>query len=324
MERQLVLREVVKKKPREFKDELNELILNLGLPKYSNKTGNKQFTQVQKLTCVIVYFHSGSPLRKFCDDFNSYSLWPRWLNLKYKLNKSSLNRWIQEFSMDFIKQILKETIKYDSPEILGIDGTGLSSKYKSSYYQKRLTDFGLNPKSPYHKLDIIADMQGKKKIYDFTFTMKQYNDKKQARRLFNRFKFKNKIIIGDKGYYYFYLFSKMKELNNIFVVPPIKNGGKKVHNNLVRRQFQQTFNDYQDLYPLRNNVEGVFSALKRTVLTKIVSKKATSKRREVAFKIIIYNMKKNIAMQFLFFKFCMFLNKNYLIYDGKLINLFKK
>ena len=323
MERQLVLREVVKPKPREFKDEINEIILSLNLPKYSNKTGNKQFTQAQKLTCVIVYFKSKLSLREFCDYFNQETMWPRWLMLKYKLTKSSLNRWIQEFSLDFIKQILELTIKNDSPEIMGIDGTGISSKFKSSYYQKRLKDFGLNPKSPYHKLDIICDLQGKKKIFDFTFAMKQYNDKKQAKRLFNRFKIKNITIIGDRGYYYYYLFSKMKEMNSIFIVPPINTGGKEIHNNIVRRQFQQTFYDYQDIYPLRNNVEGVFFALKRTILTKIVSRKVTSKRREVAFKIVIYNMKKNISAQFLFFKYCMFFNKNYLIFNGKSINLFK-
>ncbi len=323
MERQLVLREVIKKKPREFKDELNDIILGLDLPKYSNKTGNKQFTQSQKLSCVIIYFKSKFSLREFCDSFNSETLWPRILSLKYKLTKSSLNRWISEFSLDFIKQILNETIKNDSPEILGIDGTGISSMYKSSYYQKRLKDFGLNPKSPYHKLDIISDLQGKKKIYDFTFTMKQYNDKKQARRLFNRFKYKNITIIGDKGYYYFYLFSKMKEMNNIFIVPPLNTGEKCVHNNIVRNQFRQTYYEYSELYSLRNNVEGVFSALKRTILTKIVSKNYKTKKREVAFKIIVYNMKKNISAKFLFWRYCLFLNQNYLIQNGKSIDLFK-
>ena len=86
MERQLVLREVVKKKPREFKDELNDMILSLNLPKYSNRTGNKQFTQAQKLTCVVLYFFSKKSLRDFCEEFNTIYMWPRWLNLKYKIN----------------------------------------------------------------------------------------------------------------------------------------------------------------------------------------------------------------------------------------------
>ena len=124
--------------------------------------------------------------------------------------------------------------------------------------------------------------------------MKQYNDKKQAKRLFDRFKLKNIFLIGDKGYYYFYLFSKMLENNNIFIVPPIKSEGKEKHRNIIRKKFQETFHKYKELYSKRNNVEGVFSALKRTILTKIISKNFMTKKREVAFKIIIYNMKKNV------------------------------
>ena len=299
------------------------MILSLDLPKHSNKTENKQFTQYQKLTAVIFYFKSKQSLRDFCNDFNNESMWPRWLKLRYKITKSSVNRWIKEFRLNLIKDALNYTLKGDSPEILGIDGTGLSSKFKSSYYQKRLRDFGMNYKSPFHKLDIIADMQGKKKIYDFTFTMKQYNDKKQAKRLFNRFKFKNIKIIGDKGYYYFYLFSKMKEMNNIFIVPPINKGEKCLHNRTIRRQFQETFNKYSELYTVRNNVEGVFSSLKRTILTKIVSKNFMTKKREVAFKLVIYNMNKNISAKFSFWKYLMFFYQNYLILNGKYIDFFK-
>lgn len=314
MSRQLVLKEIVSKKKRLFKDELNEIILSLDLPKYNNKTGNKQFTTAQKLSVVILYFRSKLSLREFCDNFNYESSWPRDLGLKYKITKSSVNRWVKEFDLNFLKEILEQTNKGDKPKILGIDGTGISSKYKSSYYQKRLNDFGINPKSPYHKLDIICDLEGKKKIIDFTFTMKQYNDKKQAKRLFKRFKFENIIMIGDKGYYYFWLFTHMKELNNLFVVPPWDTGEKCVHNNIVREQFKQTYYENKFIYTLRNNVEGVFSALKRTILSKIVSKNYMTKKREVAFKIVIYNMKKNVFQFFFLLKNWFNFDKNYQIF----------
>ena len=128
--------------------------------------------------------------------------------------------------------------------------------------------------------------------------IKQYNDKKQAKQLFKRFKFKNITIIGDKGYYYFWLFTHMSKLNNTFIVPPIGTGEKCIHNNIVRKKFRETFYENEEQYSLRNNVEGVFSALKRTILTKIVSKNYMTKKREVSFKIIIYNMKKNVLQTF--------------------------
>lgn len=301
MERQLVLKEIISKKKLTFEDELNEIILSLNLPKYNNKTGNKQFTTTQKLSCVILYFRSKLGLREFCDNLNNETNWDRKLGLKYKITKSSLNRWVSEFDLDFLKKVLDKTNRDQSPKILGIDGSGLSTKYKSSYYEKRLKDFGVCPKSPYHKLDIICDLENGKNIFDFTFTMKQYNDKKQAKRLFKRFKFKNIYIIGDKGYYYYWLFSRMNDLNNTLIVPPIKIDGKCKGDNFIRRRFQKTFFDNKHLYSKRNNVEGVFSALKRTILGKIVSKHCTTKKREVSFKIIIYNIKKNVFQTFLFF-----------------------
>ena len=290
MSRQLVLKEIISKKKRTFKEELFEILLSLNLPKYPNKHGNKQFTTFQRLGLVILYFRSKLSLREFCDYINNESLWKRDFQLKYALRKSTLNDWVKSFDLNFLKEILNQTNKGDKPKIMGIDGTGLSSKYKSSYFQRRLKDFGINYHSPYHKLDIICDLQGKKKIYDFTFTMKQYNDKKQAKRLFKRFKFKNITMIGDKGYYYFWLFSHMRKLNNTFIVPPVGTGTKCVHNNVVRKKFRETFYENEEQYSLRNNVEGVFSALKRTILTKIVSKNYMTKKREVSFKIIIYNI----------------------------------
>ena len=298
MERQLVLKEIISKNKLTFEDELNEIILSLNLPKYNNKTGNKQFTTSQKLSCVILYFRSKLGLREFCDYLNNETNWDRKLELKYKITKSSLNRWVKEFDLDFLKKVLDKTNRNQNPKILGIDGSGLSTKYKSSYYEKRLKDFGVCPKSPYHKLDIICDLENGKNIHDFTFTMKQYNDKKQARRLLKRLKLKNVILIGDKGYYYYWMYRRMLELDSILIVPPIKIDGKCRGNNIIRKKFQKMFFDNEYLYSKRNNVEGVFSALKRTILGKIVSKHCTTKKREVSFKIIIYNMKKNVFQTF--------------------------
>jgi len=169
MERQLILKEIIPKKKREFKEELFEILLSLNLPEFLNKHGNKQFTTFQKLGLVILYFRSKLPLREFCDYINNESLWKRDFHLKYDLRKSTLNDWVKSFDLNFIKEILDQTNKGEKPKILGIDGTGIDTQFKSSYFKKRLNDFGQKEKSNYHKLDIIADMEGKKKIFDFFF-----------------------------------------------------------------------------------------------------------------------------------------------------------
>ena len=284
---------------RSFKKELFETLLALDLPEFTSKTGSKKFTTFQKLSIVLLYFRSRLSLRDFCAQINKESLWKRDLKLNIDIKKSTVNDWVKEFELSFIKKILDQTNDGDKPKILGIDGSGIASMFKSSYYQKRLKDFGVNYKSPYHKLDIVSNLEGTKKIYDFTFTMKQYSDKKQARRLLNRYRFKDTILIGDKGYYYYYLFQKLSENNNILVVPPLKSTTNCVHRNMLRAKFQKAFYQHEDIYSKRNNVEGVFSALKRTILSKIVSKNYMTKKREVAFKLVIYNMNKNLFKLFL-------------------------
>ena len=89
---------------------------------------------------------------------------------------------------------------------------------------------------------------------------------------------------------------------------------KKIHKNIVRQKFRKTYYKYEYLYPKRNNVEGIFSSLKRTILAKITSKNFMTKKREVAFKIIIYNLKKNIFYTF-------FLIRNFINFDKKLVIL---
>ena len=309
MIRKLVQKQII---PHEnsFRQELNKIILSLDLPKYPNWRGNKQFTTAQRLSVVILYIRSGKSLRDFCEEFKE-SQWIRWLELKYEIKKSSLNNWLKSFDLNFIKEILDKTNEGDKPKIVGIDGTGIDTQFKSSYYEKRLKDFGRKPKSNWHKLDIIADMQGKKKILDFSFLMKQQHDAKVAKRLFKRFKFNGVDIVADKGYYSFDLFDLMKSKNNNLIVPPKNYGNKCLHNRSIRRQFHNTYSENKDKYALRNNVEGVFSAIKRTILSKIVSRKASTKKREMAFKIVLYNMKKNIFLVLNFqFKMYYFLLKN--------------
>lgn len=289
-----------------FRQELNKIILSLNLPKYPNHRGNKQFTTAQRLSVVILYFRSNKSLRDFCEELKE-TKWLNWLELKYDIKKSTLNDWVKLFDLNFLKIILDKTNSGEKPELVGIDGTGIDTHFKSRYYEKRLKEFGRKPKSNYHKLDIIADMNGKMKIYDFSFLMKQRHDIYVAWKLFKRFRFKNVVIVADKGYFDYGLFKLMKFKNNYLLFPPKNFGGKCRHNNTLRKIIKENYHKFIDIYHKRSNVEGVFSVLKRTVLRKIVSKNYSTKKREMAFKIILYNMNKNISF-ILIFQFRILIN----------------
>ena len=290
-----------------FRQELSKIILSLNLPKYPNWRGNKQFTTAQKLSCVLLYFRSEKSLVIFCREFKETS-WPKWLELKYEIKKSTLNDWVKSFDLVFIKKLLDQTNSGEKPEVLGIDGTGIDTQFKSTYYQKRLNDFGQKQKSNYHKLDIMANMEGKKKILDFQFSMKQRHDLPIAWQLIKRLKLKNIILVADKGYFDFSLYNYSKSKNIHLLFPPKNFKGKCKHNNFLHRKIKIDYHKYIDIYHKRSNVEGVFSALKRTVLKKIVSRKCSTKKKEMGFKIVLYNINKNISF-ILNFQFKIFIQK---------------
>lgn len=265
--------------------------------------GCKLFNNYQRVALIVLFIQSGKSLRDFCNNLNGHlTAWKHWLQLKKLPSKSTLHSWLKTFNLEFIRELLHQTISGIKPEIVAIDGSGVDTQYKSSYFQKRLLDFGFRkPKNPWHKLDIIVDVKSKEKwILDFSFLIKQKHDSQVAWQLFNRFKLRNLIILADKGYYWFDLFDLAKSKNNILVVPPKNYGNKCLHNRSKRRNFHQTYENNKDLYALRNNVESIFSSLKRVQGLKIRSRKSFMKKREMGWHIVWYNIRKKLSCASLF------------------------
>jgi hypothetical protein len=67
MIRKLVQKQIIPHKD-SFRQELTKIVLSQNLPKYSNNAGNKQFTDSQKLSVVILYIRLGKSLRDFCEE----------------------------------------------------------------------------------------------------------------------------------------------------------------------------------------------------------------------------------------------------------------
>ncbi len=79
------------------------------------------------------------------------------------------------------------------------------------------------------------------------------------------------------------------------VVPPKNYGTKCVHRNYEREKFHKQYYENEKLYSLRNNVESVFSSLKRAQGLKIRSKKGFMKKREMGWQMVWYNIRKKLS-----------------------------
>lgn len=291
----------------QFNNKLHAKIIKLchhaKLKPHNFVMGSKLFNNYQRVALIVLYIQSGKSLRRFTSNLDaSLTPWKHWLQMRKLPSKSTLHSWLKNMNLNFIRELFNQTIRDLKPEIVAIDGSGVDVQYKSTYYTKRLKDFGFRkPKNPWHKLDIMVDVKSREKwILDFSFLLRPKHDMKVAWQLFKRFKLKNLTILADKGYYWFDLWQIAKVKNNTLVVPPKNYGTKCLHNRVLRRKVHNSYSENKELYTLRNNVEGVFSSLKRVQGLRIRSRISYMKKRELGWHILWYNIRKSLSLHIIF------------------------
>ena len=90
-----------------YNNRLEEQLINLfhesDLPLHFNKTGNKEFTNYQRVSIIILFVRSKKSLRDFIDEL-AESRWVSYLGLKKIPQKSTLHDWLKIFSMKIIRK----------------------------------------------------------------------------------------------------------------------------------------------------------------------------------------------------------------------------
>ena len=192
------MRQITLAHPRnKLEKELIKLFHSSNLPLHFNKTGNKEFTNYQRVSIIILFRRSGKSLRQFIDDNLSESRWISWLGLKKIPKKSTLHDWLKIFNMKIIRKICKVLLPKEI-KLTAIDSTGIDSWRRSKHYEKRVGEIHL-PHMPYAKTSLFVDVETKI-VLDWDLVMSHEHDVKIAERIFKRNKIKNIYGLGDKGF----------------------------------------------------------------------------------------------------------------------------
>lgn len=280
-----------------YNSELEKQLLNLfhssGLPQHFNHKGNKQFTNCQRISLIIIFRRENKPIRDFLDWLKE-SKWVSWLGLKKIPKKSTFHDWLDLFDMKLIRELINFSVDKSDLKVTAIDGSGVQTNFQSPYYQKRLKEFGEKIKNSYHKLDIIVDVYGKKQILDYSFLLKNRHDSFVAKKLLKKTKLRKCKILADKGYPNYDFIESSKTKQNNFISPPKNYGGKCRHNNFKRERKIRNFESNKSIYRRRVIVECVFSSLKRKQNLKLRSKLSYMKKREMGWHVLFYNIRRNI------------------------------
>jgi len=279
-------------------NKLENQLLNLfhssGLPMHFNKTGNKEFTNYQRVSLIIIFRRENKSIRDFIEWLEE-SKWISWLGLRKIPKKSTFHDWLELFDMKLIRKLIDFSVDKKDLEVTAIDGSGVDTNFKSSYYKKRLKDFGKKTKNSYHKLDILVDTYGRKQILMHSFLLRSRNDNFVAKKMLKKIKFKRCKILADKGYSNYDFIETAKIRQNNFISPPKDYKGKCRHNNFRRERKIRNFESNKGIYRRRPIVECVFSSLKRKQKLKLQSKLFYMKKREMGWHVLFYNIRRNIV-----------------------------
>ena len=281
-----------------YNNKLEEQLVNLfhesDLPLHFNKTGNKEFTNYQRISIIILFYKSGKSIRDFTDENLKESKWISWLGMKRIPKKSTLHDWLKMFNMKSIRNICK-TLLPKIIELTSIDGTGFDSWQRSRHYEKRAEEIGKLPYMPYVKAGIFIDVKTQL-ILDFDLVMSHKHDVKIAEKIFKRNKIKNIIGLGDKGFDSENL-HEIARANGITFYAPVRKMDKKALKNKKPKGFyRRKCINLPKFMGMRSINETVNSVLKRTQIHYLRSKTHVMREREFGWNIVLYNIRRKIKI----------------------------
>ena len=287
------MRQITLAHPRnKLEEQLIKLFHSSNLPLHFNKTGNKEFTNYQRLSIIIFFYRSKKSLREFIVEFQE-SKWTSWLGLSKVPQKSTLHDWIKIFSVKIIRKISKVLLP-KKIKLTAIDGTGFDSWQRSRHYEKRALEIGHLPHMPYAKAGIFIDVKSQS-IIDFEFNTNNRHDVKLAEEIFKRNKIKNIIGLGDKGFDSENL-HEIARASGIKFYAPVRKYDKR---SLLKRPkgfYRRKCIIKPKFYNMRNITETVNSVLKRTQIHFLRSKDDSMKEKEFGWQVVWYNLKRKITI----------------------------
>lgn len=249
---------------------------------YHFRFGPKKYTQHQFVALLILLAKSGKSLRDFVRSLYE-SKWPEWLKLTDIPSKSSIHRHFERIGLVIIRSLNLSITKTTESIHYAIDSTGIDAYHASKHYEKRI---GRTHK-PYLKLSIIGQTAEPFIIEDFNITDKHFSDFNHAKPLIKRFRRKNKIIFADKAYDGEEMHGIAFESEN-FLYCPLRKKCRKPKG-FFRRKMLKCFDE--DIYHERNKIETIMFLIKHKGIV-IRSKKRINKLKELAWKILSYNLQR--------------------------------
>jgi len=270
------------------------------LPPYSSKFSKRKYKQYQLFVILLYKAWINVSYRDVIEVISSNPALVTLLSLSDIPHFTTIQKFCKRINEKLIEYVFNKVVKSFLGllgNIIIIDSTGFSVNYHSFYYDKRLNDFGRKVKRKYVKTTIVVDEKSQI-VVAFDVHFGEIHDSKEFKKVLENMDkelvSKFKIIIGDKGYdsEENHIIAKRYDLQAII---PTRNKDVPIHRTKGENR-KRMKKHLPEEYNRRPIVETVHSAIKRKSGSFVRSKIPELTEKEIALKIIAYNIRRTIII----------------------------
>jgi hypothetical protein len=278
-----------------FIDETLKVIRGTRLPLYSSKYSKHTYDQHQLMVMILFKEYMAADYRSFIQRMElMYPILDK-LELENIPHFTTLQKFVSRISTYKFNRILNQTVKLfynrgDSPGIVAVDASGMTSCYASYYYSLRTDSYRKN----FLKTSISVDTD-KLIILADKITKNPTHDVKHAvplLRLSHSIK-KPSYYVMDKAYDSEQIHELIRDELGSYAFIPLRNKSRKKINGKYRKEMYMDFSEV--IYFERNLVETVISVIKRLFGEEAKARKYRNQVKDVKTKLILYNIHRSIV-----------------------------
>lgn len=264
----------------------SKIVLN----KYSNTYSKHDFTQPALFTILAMKIYTRSTYRQITDLLELSDKIQKYLHLKKVPHYTTLQKFFKRLPTSILQQLNKQILLNNQidGEIIALDGSGFTNDYADKYY----AIIRRKERKSYVKNHISIDVESRLILHFAAQRGPRFDTRFAIAAIRNIKKYKPKYILADRAYDTEPIRKCINEEAKAYDQIPLKTRAKKGHYRLKsKNKFKK------EIYSKRNNVESIFSVIKRIFNGTNRSRTLQLSNKETKLKNIIYNIYRSTQIQ---------------------------
>ena len=250
---------------------------------YSSKYSKKLYSQPALFTIIALKTYLNLTYREIVEFISFSDRLQKYLKIRSAPNHSTLQKFFKRMPTDMFERITTQIISHLEirPKLVALDGSGFTSDYADKYYSKIRSHDVKN----FTKCHIAIDVDSRMILYSQAVKGPRHDVKFAIASIRGLKKYNPQFIIADKAYDTNAIRTCINEEIKASDQIPLKSNFR---HGWYRRLSIKTFK--KEIYSRRNNVESIFSVIKRKYSGINKSKSTRLQNKETRLKTLVYNI----------------------------------